>query len=467
MSCAQHLAWGYVDQPPLIAVIAKFVIAVFGTSLYALRLLPALAAATTVVLVGRLVRRLDGGVWAQMLAMLAIAVAPFSLAVGSLLTMNAFESLLWLGAAYLMVRALEDDRLATWSALGCVSGIGLINKYSMAFFLGACIAGIALTTQRRALVRRGFFVAVAIALAIVAPTLVWQAHYGWPQLELLHNAAANKNVDVGIFQFCVQQLLMMGPLAAPLWLIGFAALIREPRLRPYRWYAFAYLVLSLTYVALQAKVYYLAPVYPLLFAVGAVVFERSVGRVRTIAIAYPLLVFAAGLAIAPEAVPVLPLPAFLAYQRVLDVRGVKIEKHPTGIVPQQFADMFGWEELVAALAAAYDGMPPAQRREAVILTHDYGQASAVDFFGPARGLPHAVSGHNNYYLYGLRGSSGKVVIAVGIAAPLLRQEYASVRQVGVFRDRYVLPDSDNLPIYVCTKPREPLGSFWPHFKRFI
>jgi hypothetical protein len=136
-------------------------------------------------------------------------------------------------------------------------------------------------------------------------------------------------------------------------------------------------------------------------------------------------------------------------------------------VPQNFADMLGWDTLVTTFVAAYDRLTPSEQREAVILTHDYGQASAIDFFGPKYGLPPAISGHNNYYLYGTGGASGKVVLAIGYDRSLLRTEFRNVEQVAIYRDRYVLPDFNNLPIYKCTAPIEPLATWWPAAKRYI
>jgi len=477
VSCARHLDWSYVDQPPLIALVAKVALALFGDSLYGLRLLPALAAGAIVYVTGRVARNLGGGYWAQATAMLGIALAPFYLAVGNLLTLNAFEPLLWAGAAYLFAEAARGDRRRTWLAFGLVSGLGLVNKYSMFFFLGACAVGIALSPERRALLRPGFALAVAIALAIVSPTLLWQAHHNWPQLEVLRNAALAKNIDENVLVFYGQQVMMMSPFSAPLWLPGLYALLFVPELRAWRWYGIAYVVLSIAYASLHAKVYYMAPIYPIVFAAGGRYAEMLFARWRAgrtgarwayaVSLGYPALLLAGGLLIAPSAFPLLPLDMFLAYERFIDVRDVKMEKHPEGLVPQQFADMLGWDTLVKTLAAAYHRLPPAQRHETVILTHDYGQASAVDFLGPDAGLPQAISGHNNYYLYGTRGYSGDVVLAIGLPKSVLAEEYRHIRQVGLYHDPYVLPDFNDLPIYLCTQPRVALAQWWPRLKRYI
>jgi hypothetical protein len=265
----------------------------------------------------------------------------------------------------------------------------------------------------------------------------------------------------------LQQILMMNPLTAPIWLAGLWSLLFSVTCRRWRWYGYAYLLLSATYLALGAKVYYLAPIYPVLFAAGAASVESALGSFRPGLVAYPILLFLGGLAIAPEAFPLLPLPLFLKYESVLDFRGIKMEKHPEGRVPQHFADMLGWQNLVGTVGRAYAELPPPQRREATILTRDYGQAAAIDFFGPALHLPHAISGHNNYYLYGPGEASGKVVLAIGLSPALLRGEFRSIKPLAVYRDAYVLPDFNNLTIYECTQPIHSLATWWPATKRYI
>jgi len=441
-------------------------VSLFGDSLRGLRLVPAMAAAATVSITGLLTRRAGGGLLAQVIAMLGVGLAPFFLAVGNLLTMNAFEPLIWMGAAFLFVKAEESDEPLVWTGLGIVAGLGLVNKFSMFFFAGCSIVAIALSPSRRALLRPGFFAAAALALALVVPTLLWQAQHGWPQLEVLHNAAAQKNAVVGPFTFFLQQMLMMNPLAAPIWIAGLYSLLRS-RGSPLHWYGLTYVLLCAVYLAFGAKVYYLAPIYPVLFAAGAPLVERATRGARWAPVGYPLAIVAAGLAIAPEAFPLLPLKAFLAYQRVLDVRSLKMERHPEGLVPQQFADQLGWGRLVATVAKAYDRLEPAEQREAVVFTLDYGQASAIDFFGPRLGLPHAISGHNEYFLFGTRGASGQVVLAVDIDRALLRTEFRRIERVETYHDDYLLPDFNDFPIYKCTDPIQPLARWWPAAKRYI
>jgi len=466
--CARHLAWGYVDQPPLIAVLTHVATTLFGDSLLGLRIFPAMAAAATVALCGVVARRFGGGLLAQLLAMVAVALAPFYLAVGSLMTMNAFEPLLWMSAIYAFVRARDRSDLRWWTILGVILGLGFLNKYTMFFFAASAAIAIAATSARGVFARRGLWLAVAIAVVMAAPNLLWQGAHGWPQIAVLRNAAAEKNVVVGPLNFYLQQILMMNPLAAPLWIAGLWSFAFSRGTERFRWIALSYVVLSAVYLRLGAKVYYLAPIYPVFLAAGGVLVERRLApHARRVAPAYAVLLFLLGAVIAPQAAPVLPLAQFLAYQRVFNLRQIKFERHPQGLVPQNFADQMGWRSLVAQLDVVYERLPPERRVRTTIFTGNYGQAAAVDVLGAAAGLPRAVSGHNEYFLFGPRGYDGSSVIAVGLDRAKLSSEWASVVRVGTYRDAYVLPDQSNLPIYLCTRPREPFARWWPHAERYV
>jgi hypothetical protein len=467
IACAHHLQWGYVDQPPLIAAIARFTLAVLGTSPFALRLVPMLAAAGLVVMTGVFVRSLGAGRRAQAIAMLAVFAAPIELAVGNLLTMNAFEPLFWLGAATLAVQALRGEATRrTWFAFGALVGLGFLNKDSTAFFVVGLFAGIVLTRERTLLARSGPWIAAAVALLIVAPYLAWQAANGWPQAELLRNAAAHKLVVYGPFAFFAQQLLMMNPLAAPLWLAGvvwcFRARGAAAHLRAFGW---AYVVMLALAIAVEAKAYYFAACYPFYIAAGAVAIERLL-EARTIPYrAYVGALCLSGLVIMPLATPTLTLDAFAQYQHLFDSRSLKMERHPSGRVPQNFADQLGWNSLVQALALAYEHVPRDERTHAAIMTENYGQAGAVDFLGPAYGLPHAISGHNSYYLWG--PGEARTLVTVGVSPDVLRRGFADVQRIGRYNDPFVLPDQSNLAIYLARKPRMPVTAWWPRTKHYL
>jgi hypothetical protein len=427
------------------------------------RIGPAVAAGGLVALAGYLAGRLGGGLYATSLAMIGVALAPFDLAVGSLLTMNAFEPLLWLGLSVLVFGQIEAPRTWRWAAIGIVVGIGVLNKWSMAMFAFSLVVGMALSPARRALWRPGLGLAAVIAGFIATPNLAWQAAHGWPQLQVVHNADVTKNEHVSSFVFLLEQLPLMNPFCAPVWLAGLYTLLRSGR---YAGFAIAYGVLVASEIALHGKVYYVAPVYPGLIAIGAVAIENATRNRAGLRSGFVIAIAVAGFAIMPLATPALPLPTLLGYQRSIDVRRVKMENHPVGLVPQQFADQLGWNELEATVARVVAGLSPGERASAAILTGDYGQAAAIDFLGRHDHLPPAISGHNQYYLWGPRGEHA-IVVAVGVPRSVLAREYRSIRRVGEYRSPYVLPQNTNLPVYLCRRPRVPLARCWRQLRDYL
>ena len=463
IACARHLAWGYVDQPPLIAAVVGLSLRLFGDTLGALRILPAVAAGGLVALGGLFAHRLGGGTYAVAVTMIGVALAPFDLAVGSLLTMNAFEPLFWLGLTVLVFAQVDAPRAWRWPAIGLLVGVGMLNKWSMGMYALSLIAGMALSPARRSVWVPGLAAAAAVACAIAAPNVAWQAYHGWPQFAVVRNADLLKNEHVSAPVFLLEQVPLMNPLCAPLWIAGLAALLRSKR---HAGFAIAYAILVVAEIALRGKVYYVAPIYPGLIAVGAVALERATFERRWLRSGAVAAIAAAGLAIMPLATPALPLPALLGYQRALDVRAVKMENHPVGLVPQQFADQLGWNELEATAARAVARLSRRERSSAAILTGDYGQAAAIDFLGRRDNLPPAISGHNQYYLWGPRGEHAAIV-AIGVPLAVLTREYRSIERVGEYRSAYVLPQNSNLPVYVCRKPRVPLARFWRHLRDYL
>lgn len=466
VACARHLAWGYADQPPVIAVIAKAALVFFGQSLFGLHFFPALAAALIVVITGQTAHRLGGGLIAQGFAMLAVSVAPYYLAVGSLLTMNAFEPLLWTAAACKLIDILNGkQRIQDWTFLSVAIALGILTKYTMGLFTLSLFAALLFLPERRLMSRAGFWFAFALTAMLIAPNIWWQYVHGWPQFVVLHDAMYHKNIDLGPVAFGAQQILMVNPLTLPLWAGGLLFFLLSHNGR-YRVFFLSYALLFVADVLLRAKIYYLAPIYPLLFAAGSCAMQARLAASMKRRAAYAGALLIVGVILLPQVVPVLPFQAFLAYQRVLDVRQLKGFKHETGVLPERYADTVGWEQLVAAAASAYYALPPPQRARTAIWAGNYGEAAAIDLLGEKYALPKAISGHNAYYLWGPRDYDGSSVIAVGVPASLTRMEFNDVRREALFTDPYVLPEQNNVPIVLCTRPREPLAAFWPHAKAY-
>ena len=270
MACGEHLAWGYVDQPPLIAFAAWFARHVFGNSIISIRLLPVLAGAAVVFLTGVLARELGGGRFAQVLAAATILLAPAYLAFDSFFSMNAFEPLFWLVCALIAVRIVKGASPKLWLAFGAVAGIGLENKHTMGVFGFALIAGLLLTGNQSILRSKWIWLGGLLALALFLPNLIWEARHGWPQIQVVRNAQEYKNVPVGPVRFVVEQILFLGPLSLPIWLAGIVWCFVAPPAKRFRFVALTYLIVMAIFMVLSGKTYYVLPVYPMVVAAGGV-----------------------------------------------------------------------------------------------------------------------------------------------------------------------------------------------------
>lgn len=272
LMCGRNLAWGYVDQPPVIALAARFSELVFGLQSMAwFRILPTLAGALEVAGTGLLVREMGGGRKAQILAMLAVMTCPVVLAIDCFLSMNCFEPLFWMGTAYAVLRVVRGGDPRWWAVAGITAGLGLENKWNEVFFLFALLGALLLTPERKTIANRWFAACIALIVLIALPNLLWEVHRGWPTLVWLHNASTEgKNIVYGPLPFLWNQIFLNGPLSAFLWISGLVWLLVGSGARGLRWIGLAYVLYLLGMMALHANDYYLAPIYPLLFAAGGV-----------------------------------------------------------------------------------------------------------------------------------------------------------------------------------------------------
>lgn len=467
LDCGRHLAFGYVDHAPLIALISRAALAL-GGSLYALRVFPALAGATLVALAILIAWRLGGGAFAQAVAGVSILAAPVYQAVHGILSMNAFEPVFWMGAIYVLIRILQTGDGRRWIVLGLLLGVGLENKHSTAFLGIALAVALVLSPERRALRTRWPWIAAALALAIFLPNLLWQVQHGFPTLEGLANVRrSGKNVVPGPIAFVGQQVLMLHPVLLPVWLAGLAWLFAGARGR-YRVLGWTFVAFFALLFALRGKNYYLAPIYPMLLAAGGVALERGLRRAgdRRWPKAAILAVIAVASAItAPMALPILPPARYVAYEQAIGFAPPKTEVGHRGPLPQHFGDRFGWPELVAEVARVYNALPPEDRARAAVFANNYGEAGAVNLFGPQYGLPPAICPHQNHFLWGPRGNTGAVLIVLQDDRETLDRVCASVEEAGVHFHPWGMAE-ENSPIYVCRGLHPPLPEMWPRLKKW-
>ena len=467
IACGEHPAFGYVDQPPLVPLVAGASYALFGPALIPLRLAPMLSMTATVALTCEVTRTLGGGRFAQWLAGLCIVTGSVFLVNGMLLTTDTFQPITWLGASWCLIRLMQTRDERWWLAFGAVVGVSFESKYLIAFFLVGLAAGVLATDLRRSLARPWLYVGAGIAVVLGAPSVIWQQQHGWPFLELGRAGMNGKNLQLSILGYLGQQFLFAGPLTAPVWLAGLWRFSVRPPLPALRVFPIAWVIAGLMFQALHGKAYYLTPIYPVLFAGGALAIEAwlrsGAGRAAVLA-----AISVAGIALAPFAIPVLPVPAYIAYASALGLseRLAATENRKLGLLPQQFADMRGWPQMAAKVAAVYQALPPADRARAVFFGFNYGEAGAIDVLGRPLGLPPAISGHNNYYLWGPQGRDGSVVIVLGGDLKKLQELYGDVQVAGRIDTAYAMPYETNLPIYVLRRPKVSLAALWPTLKHY-
>ncbi|MDX6459256.1 MAG: hypothetical protein QOE55_2953 [Acidobacteriaceae bacterium] len=468
LACGEHPAWGYVDQPPLIGWIAWLLQHTIGTSLWALRLLPALAGAATIVLSGLLARELGGRRWAMFLASLAALMAPVSLALSHLFTMNAFDSLLWTAIAYLVVRISRSGDERLWLAVGALVGIAILNKYAVIFWLSGLIIGLCLTPLRQSLRQRWFWFGCSLAAAMALPNFVWQWQHQFPFLQLMHNVRqSGRDIVLLPLPYLQAQAQMLGFVAA--LLVPFALLLfLSKQGRMFRVLGWAYLIFLGEMMFLHGKMYYVAPVYPIMFAAGAVWIEGLTERKLWIWVK-PSLALAmtavCGIYV-PTILPILNVPSFLAYEHKMGIEQQKFEHMQPGVLPQLYADMFGWEEIAQRVAAYYHTLSPEEQRKTAIFANNYGDAGAIDFFGPKYGLPKAIGGHQNYWIWGPRDYTGESMIVLGEGDERnMQTKCTNYSVIGNTKDPLSRPD-EWLPIYHCRRFKWNLQTIWPELKRW-
>lgn len=473
LACSEHLAFGYVDQPPLIAVLGWINRNTIGTSLPALLLWPALAGALRIVLTVAFARELGAGRFGTVLAAVLAATPGVWWVIDHQFAMNAFEPLIWGGLAFTVLRIIKTGRSKLWLVFGVIAGVGLQTKYSVIIFASALILGVLLTRQRRILFTPWILVGGAIAFLIFVPNLIWNIQHHWPFLELMRNIrATGKDVVLSPGKYLVQQVLMMNPVSFPFWFSGLLFYFFSRDAKSYRAFGWAFVITIGFFAITHGKDYYSASAYVIVLAAGAVATERLFERLtrpklgallRTACFVWLVLGVAPLL---PLVLPVLPIDTFLRYQSHLPFDVPKTETSFVGeTLPQYYADEFPWPGLVAEVARVYHSLTPEEQQRTAIYGTNYGQAAAVDFFGPQYGLPKAISGHQNYYLWGPRDYTGEIMILMGEQETEARKHFESVTVAATLNNPYAYR-YENRPILLCRRLKWDLQTEWTRVKKW-
>jgi hypothetical protein len=462
--CGHHLDWGYVDQPPLVALQARLAEALFGLTPTGIRVLSFAAGAIKVGLTGMLAWQLGGRRAAQALAMVAALAAPVYIVADNYLSMNSWEPCFWMGCMLVVLRIADGSWGPRWWLLfGVLAGLGIENKDSAVFFLVALLLGMLISPQRKLLWSGWVAASVALIFLIALPNFWWQLQRHFPTYELLNNIAhSDKNTKLPPLPFLWQQVLMMMPFSAPLWIRGAIWLGLARRATAWRFAAVTFLIFFAMMMAMHAKDYYVAPIYPVLLAAGAVGFVQWTRR------NWPALVYCSVLLIAlvvitiPIGLTVLPPENYSAWAAHLGANKTRTEKFSSPL-PQYLSDRFGWEEMAQGFATRYNALPPEERAKTGIFCGNYGEASAVNIFGPKLGLPVAISGHQNYFYWGWNRYTGESMLTLGDNRNNYLKSYAEVVDLGTFDAPWIM-DHEHHHYFLLKGRKKTYASEWAEFK---
>ncbi|MBV8462815.1 MAG: glycosyltransferase family 39 protein [Acidimicrobiales bacterium] len=454
LACARHLAWGYVDQPPLVPALAWVQVHAFGTSAPALRVVPALAGGAAVVFSGLMARELGGARRAQTLAALAAATSPQVLGACHLLSTAAIDQFFWAAITLVVLRILRTEDHRLWPLVGLLFGLGLLNKWNIAFLAVGLVVGLLATGRARMFGSSGPWLAGAVALLLWVPNLVWNAGHDWAEVSMLHSLHQENGSLGNVLSFIPAQLVVVGPVLIVLWIAGLRWLLRSTTARPV---GVTYLFLLAVFTVTGAKPYYLAGMYFVLFAAGGVWAERRLlDKVPPKGLRGWTALLVAGAVVAlPLTLPVIP-ESWL----------------PTGSwessINKDLSATVGWQQFVDQVAQISHGLSPSERRHLVVFTGDYGAAGAIDLWGPSVGLPHAISGHNSYWWWGPAGArNGATAIAVDLPRSYLQTIYAQVLPAGaVATPGNVWSEERDDPIWICRGQRTTWAAAWPSAKHY-
>ncbi len=469
IACANHLAFGYVDQPPLSIWLLSAVIHIFGDALITIRIAAALIGAGVIYTVGSIARELGGGRFAQWFAMLATASVPGLMTIYGFYSMNVIDHLFWTLAVLCFLRLVNSGDVKWWLIIGLIAGLGLENKYSMAFLIVGLGVGLLITGHHRLIRTRHFLYGAAIAVFLFIPHLIWEFAFGWPTLVFIANAKQYKIAAISPLVFLLDNLLAMGPTMVLIWGTGLIYLLVAPTMKRYRFIAVSYIVIFVILNLQVSKAYYLMAAYPPLFAAGAVAVNRlatltSRQWIKALAVVW----VAIGLPLAVSlGTPLLPPPQFVRLSRAVGMEADAGERNEQGALPQYFADRFGWRDLAATVAGVYYDLAPEEREHTIIWGGNYGEAGAIDYYGPALGLPHAYSTHNSYWLWGPPKDAPEIIIFVGVGRKTLEASFESVEARDTVRCDYCMPYEDGQPVFICRGYKYNIVDRWPQLRYFI
>ncbi len=462
---ARHMDWGFVAYPPVTPFIERVALGLFGTSLIGLRMFSVLAQAAAIVITGLMARELGGKRLAQIVAALAVAVSPLPLFEGTEFQYSSFDYLWCVLIAYFLIRLLKSPFVKSeeprwWLAIGAMIGLGMMTKYTMGFFVAGIVGGVLLTPARRYLKSSWLWGGVALSLLIFLPNLIWQVRHDLVSLHFLQHIHTRDVGEGRADGFVRDQFLISANLfIAPLWLAGLYYFFAAPDGKRYRLLSWLYVIAFALYFFGKGRGYYLAPAYPMLFAGGSVLWGRWIASLSTVWLRVVRGVTFTALASGGVFASAFIIPL----NPVISSNNFALRNNG------DFREEIGWTDLVAAVAQIRDSLPPEERTHMGILTGNYGETGAINFFGPAYGLPQAISGTNTAWYRGYGNPPPQVLIVIGRSREQVERDFESCRLAGHNGNPYGIKNEESSyhpDIFVCGAPKEPWPEFWVGYQAY-
>jgi 4-amino-4-deoxy-L-arabinose transferase-like glycosyltransferase len=469
LACANHISLGYVDHPPLSIYLLWGVRALIGDSLPALRIIPALAGALTIFLIGIIARRLGANAFGQALAAGAAMTALVYQALFSFYSMNALSILLWAVSFLILIEIEKRGNQRLWLLFGIVAGIGLENKHTFILLPIGLAVGLLLTRARRHLKSPWLWAGALIAVVLVLPNLGWQVANGWPSIEFYRNADLYKNVSTPPLEVLLMQVLVMNPGALPVWLAGIVFFMFTKRGRDFRHLGWIFITLfALMLIAQKSRPDRIAEAYIIVLAGGGVVLGDLCLRrgLRWLRFALPALIMITGAALVPLGLTILPPETTSRYAAAFGlVPQIEKGEGKRTELPQWMSDRMNWESYVDDVIRAAATLTPEERNRAAILVPTYGQAGALELLGGDNDLPPVYAAQNNYHLWGPPGDDVEVLIITGpLSSEGFEDLFGDVRLVGVHECVWCTPWRDGIRIWIARDLKISLTEFWPEFR---
>ncbi len=470
LACASRPDMGYVDQPPLSIFILGISRLIFGDSLFAIRLLPAIAGALTVFVTGLMVKKMGGGMLSITIASLAVIFAPIYLGMNTFFSMNAFDILLWATAFYLIILTIKEDKPNLWIWLGVVLGLGLMNKIGFLWLGFGLIVGLLITYRNKLLTKKPWITA-GIAFILFLPFIIWNATHDWAHIEFIQNAQMYKYSEITRGDFIIWIFILMNPASAIIWILGLYYLFFNKEGKQFKILGIIFFVTFLIlFISGKSKSEYLSPAFTPLFAAGGIILEqinqRKVWKWLKYVVIIPLV--SSGIVTAPLALPILPVETYINYAAAIGFGPTTAENKELAELPQFYADMFGWEELAKNVSTVYQQIPEDEKDNSLVYANNYGDAGAIEYYSEKYPLPRVISAHNNYWIWGwdYLNEEIKNVIIIGGNREDHLDSFEEVEKVLIHKVKYSMPYENNLPIFICRKLKRDVRQIWESSRHF-